>query len=112
DLLRGNERLTSGRVENLLAMLPRPDAHAALPRVVDQIAQVGLAPLTPEPLHQVVLESQLPREPGKLLRGGERIRSAAVQVLPDGASRPDPRRVDPLREDLRIGRLGVVVLDV
>src|SRR5205085_7273651 len=44
----GEERLSSGRVVNLLAMLPQPDAHAALPRVVDQIAQVGLAPLAPE----------------------------------------------------------------
>ena len=57
-------------------------------------------------------DPQLAREPGKLLHGVERIRSAAVQVLPDGASRPDPRRVDPLREDARIGRWGEVVHDV
>src|SRR5207249_8631530 len=79
------ERLAGGGVVNLLAVLPQPDADVVLPRVVDQLPQLALVPLPPEPFHHVVLEPQLARESRELLHGLERILAPAVQIFPDGA---------------------------
>src|SRR5204862_6451587 len=106
------ERLACVRVANLLAVLPQPDPDVALPRVVDELPQPALVPLPPEALHPVVFEPQLPSEPRELLHGLERVLAAAVQVLPDGAPRPDPIGVEAFREQPRVGRRREVVYDV
>src|SRR6266487_4811805 len=84
------ECLAGVRIPNLLAVLPQPDPDVVLPRVVDQLPQLALIPLSPEALHQVVLEPQVPGEPREFLHGLERVLAPAVEVLPDRAPGPDP----------------------
>src|SRR5262249_20573707 len=67
----------------VLAVLPEPDADAVGPRVVDQLAELGVGPLLPEALDDVVLEPELASQSGKLLHAFERS-LAAVEEPPDG----------------------------
>ena len=98
------ERLTRRGVANLLAVLPEPDPHVALPRILDQLAQVGLRPALPESLEQVVLEPQLARQGRKLLHHVECAITAAIEIFPHGSSGPHPISIKALRKEPRISR--------
>src|SRR5262249_9486867 len=73
------------------AVQPAPDADPALPGVLDEVAQLGLAPVPPLALDHVVLEAQLAGQPRELPEPG-RPALAAVEISPDRPAGPEPRR--------------------
>src|SRR5215831_1479183 len=104
------------------AVKPKPDADAALLRVLDQLADLLVGPAAPQALDDLVLESQLAGEPRELLDHQEPSIPAVcasvlallldrrtVEIPPHRTPRPKPGGLHPLREKCWIGGRAQVV---
>src|SRR5262249_16514577 len=104
------------------AVKPKPDADAALLRVLDQLADLLVGPAAPQALDDLVLESQLAGDPRELLDHREPSLPAVyaavlallldrrtVEIPPHRTPRAKPGGLHPLREECRVGGRAQVV---